>query len=83
VTDEPLVLATIERSPETWLTAEAIAIEAGLPPERVRRVLDTTAAEIIERPADEVGRPACYSTRAHYRATTSLLRRYVDALLTS
>jgi hypothetical protein len=83
VADEPLVLATIERSPETWLSAETIANETGLPPGRVRTVLDTTAAEILVLPADASGRPACFSTRSHYRATTSLLRRYVDAVLTS
>jgi hypothetical protein len=83
VTDEPLVLVTIERSRETWLSEEAIALETGLPPDRIRTVLNTTAAEIIVRAADGSGRPVCYSTRSHYRATTSLLRRYVDALLTS
>jgi hypothetical protein len=83
VTDEPLVLSAIERSDETWLSAGAIAAEAGLPPDRVQMALDSTPADILVLPADGSGRPACYSTRSHYRATTSVLRRYIDALLTS
>ena len=83
VTDEPLVLSTIERSDETWLSADAISAQAGLPLDRVQIALDSTPADIIVRPADGSGRPACYSTRAHYRATTNVLRRYIDALLTS
>jgi hypothetical protein len=83
VTDEPLVLATIERSDDTWLSAEAIAAESGLPLDRIRDILETAPAQIIAAPADGSGRPARYSTRGHYRATTSLLRRYFDALLSS
>ena len=83
VTDEPLVLATIERSDETWLSAEAIARETGLPVERVRVVLDTAPAGIIVDAPDGAGAPARYSTREHYRATAGLLRRYFDALLSS
>ena len=83
MTDEPLVLATIERSDDTWLSAEAIAAESGLPLDRVRNVLETTPAEIIAAPADGSGRPPWYSTRGHYRATTSLLGRYFDALVSS
>lgn len=81
--DEPLVLAAIERSDDTWLSAEAIAAESGLPLDRVLNILDTTPAQIIAAPADGSGRPARYSTRGHYRATTSLLRRYFDALVSS
>jgi len=80
MTDEPLVLATIERSAKTWLSAAAIASEAGLPLERVRAVLDSSAAVIVD-PAP-AGQPR-YSTREHYRATTGLVRRYLDALLSS
>jgi len=83
VTDEPLVLATIERADETWLSAEAIAGETGLPLERVQTVLDTAPASVIVDPADGSGAPARYSTLEHYRATTGLLRRYVDAILSS
>ncbi len=80
MTDERLVLATIERSDETWMSAAAIASAAGLPLDRVTAVLDSSAAVIVK------GAPAGYprySTRAHYRATTGLMRRYVDLLLSS
>ena len=83
VTDEPLVLATIERSDETWLSAEAIAGETGLPLERVQMALDTASAVVVVDPANGSGAPARYSTLEHYRATTRLLRRYVDAILSS
>ena len=80
VTDEPLVLAAIERSDETWLFAAAIAAGSGLSLERVRAVVDSSAAVIVEAAPAEHPR---YSTREHYRSTTGLLRRYVDALLSS
>jgi hypothetical protein len=80
VADGPLVLATIERTRDTWLTAERIAAECGLPLERVQAVLDGTSGEVIFTAADEPGRPPRYSTRAHYRATSSILRRYLDVL---
>lgn len=83
VADEPLVLATIERARDTWLTAGQIAAECGLPPERVQAVLDATPGDLIFTPADEPGRPPRYSTRTHYRATRSVLRRYLDALMTA
>ena len=83
VADEPLVLAAIERSSETWLSAEAIAGETGLPLERVETVLERAPSGVIVDPADGSGEPPRYSTREHYRATTGLLRRYVDALLSS
>jgi hypothetical protein len=83
VTDEPLVLAIIERSDETWLSAEAIAGEAGLPLDRVQLVLDTAPAVMVADPAEASEAPARYSTIEHYRETTGLLRRYVDALLSS
>jgi hypothetical protein len=80
VTDEPLVLATIERARDTWLTAERIAVESGLPLERVQAVLDAARSDIILAPAREPGQPPRYSTGAHYRATNSILRRFLDAL---
>jgi hypothetical protein len=80
MTDETLVLAAIDRSRETWLAAAVIASEAGLPLERVQAALDTSPAVIVE--AALAGHPR-YSTRAHYRATAGLMRRYVDALLSS
>jgi hypothetical protein len=83
VTDEPLVLATIERSDQSWLSAEAIAEQTGLPLERVQMVLDSTPAGIIVDPSGGRGEPARYSTREHYRAKTGVLRRYVDALVSS
>ena len=80
MTDEPLVLASIERSCRAWLSAADIASESGLPLERVKAALDSSAAVIIEPvPAGQ----ARYSTRGHYRATTGLVRRYLDALLSS
>jgi len=80
MTDEPLVLATIDRSDETWLSAAAIAAGAGLALDRVRAVLDSSAAVIVE--AAPAGQPR-YSTREHYRARTALVRRYLDALVFS
>jgi hypothetical protein len=68
------------RTRDTWLTAERIAAECGLPLERVQAVLDGTSGDVIFTPADEPGRPPRYSTRAHYRATSSILRRYLDVL---
>lgn len=83
VADEPLVLAAIERAPESWLTAERIAAEIGLPIDSVRTVLETTTADVIVTHAEGPGQPPRYSTRAHYRATSSILRRYLDALTTA
>ena len=81
--DEPLVLAAIERADRTWLSAEAIARESGLPLGRVQLVLDATPAGVLVTPADGPDAPARYSTRRHYRATTGLLGRYFDALESS
>jgi hypothetical protein len=82
VLDEPLILSAIERSDETWRSAEAISAETGIPLERVQAVLDTSSAGLLVAPeADSNGR-ALYSTRAHYRRTTSLFRRYRNALAT-
>jgi len=78
--DESLVLATIGRSHDTWLAPAAIASGARLPPERVQAVLDASPAVIVE--AAPAAQPR-YSTRAHYRARTGLVKRYVDALLSS
>jgi hypothetical protein len=82
VIDEPLVLAVIVRARETWRSAEAISAESGIPLDRVRRVLDATpAGVIVARGPDRDGR-ALYSTRAHYRQTTGLFQRYIEALAT-
>jgi hypothetical protein len=83
VADEPLVLETIERARETWLTAEQIAGECGLPIGRVQSVLEATPARLIVAPGDVPDRPARYSTRGHYRATRGFFGRYLDALLSS
>ncbi len=84
--DESRVLATIGRSHEAWLSAASIASEAGLPLERVQAALDSSPAVIVEAAPNgqdvSAGHPR-YSTRAHYRATTGLVKRYVDALLSS
>jgi len=81
--DEPLVLAAIERSDQAWLSAEAIASASGLPPERVHKVLHAAPADVVVAPPEVPGAPARYSTRRHYRATTGLLRRYFDAVVSS
>ena len=84
--DESLVLGIIDRSHETWLAAAAIASEAGLPLERVQAAIDASPAVIVEGAPPASDPPAAqprYSTRAHYRARTGLMRRYVDALLSS
>ena len=78
--DESRVLGIIDRSHETWLAAAAIAAEADLPLERVQAALDASPGVIVE--AAPAARPR-YSTRAHYRARTGLVKRYVDALLSS
>jgi hypothetical protein len=83
VADGPLVLATIERARETWMTAEQIAGECGLPLGRVQSVIEATPAGLIVAPGDVLDRPARYSTRGHYRATRGFFGRYLDALLSS
>lgn len=83
VADEPLVLSTIERARETWLTAEQIAAGCGLPLGRVQSVLETTRADVIVVPGDGADRPPSYSTRGHYRATRGFFRRYFDALMSA
>ncbi|HSP92275.1 MAG TPA: hypothetical protein VLN08_15270 [Vicinamibacterales bacterium] len=84
--DQSLVLATIDRSHETWLSAADIASEAGLPLERAQAALDASPAVIVEGALPASDPPAVqprYSTRAHYRATARLMTRYVEALLSS
>ena len=78
--DEPVVLVAIERARETWLTAEQIAYDCGLPVGRVQSVLETTPADLIVAPGDGRGVPPRYSTRSHYRATRAFFGRYLDAL---
>jgi hypothetical protein len=82
-TDEPLVLAAINRSDATWLTAAAIAADTSLPLERVQMTLDSNTAGVIAAPPEEQGGPSRYSTREHYRARTGILGRYFDALVSS
>lgn len=83
MTDARLVRTAISRSNETWLSAEAIAVATRLPSETVQAVLDTSRHGFIERPPESGGGPVRYSTREHYRATTGLLRRYFDAVVSS
>ena len=83
VADESLVLGTIERARETWLTAEQVAGGCGLPLGRVQSVLETTPADLIVAPGDGPDRRARYSTRGHYRATRGFFGRYLDALMSS
>jgi class 3 adenylate cyclase len=81
--DERAVLAAIRGAGATWLMAEAISAETGIAADRVRRVLETTSADVIVVSGADARGYVRYSTRDHYRKTTSLLRRYVDALESS
>jgi hypothetical protein len=81
--DEPLVLAAIERSRYTWRPAEAISEETGIPLEQVRRILETTSADVIVAPELNKQGYTLYSTRDHYQKTTSFLKRYFDTLESS
>lgn len=82
-TDEALVLTAIEDARATWRTAEGISRDTGIPLDRVRRALETTSADIIVAPEADAQRQTLYSTRNHYRKTTSFLRRYIDTLESS
>lgn len=81
--DEQLVLAAIEDSKYTWRTAEAISTETGIPLEKVRRILETTAADVIVAPRPNKQGYVLYSTRDHYQNTTSFFKRYIDTLESS
>ena len=82
-TDETLVLMAIEDARATWRTAELISRDTGIPLDRVQRALETTSADIIVAPDADAQGHTLYSTRHHYRKTTSFLRRYLDALASS
>lgn len=80
---EPLVVASIERSRYTWRPAEAISKDTGIPLDRVRRILETASADIIVAPEPNKQGYTLYSTRAHYQKTTAFLERYFDTLESS
>ena len=82
-TDEPLIVGAIERGQGTWRSAEEISRDTGVPLDRVQLVLETYSHGIIVAPPAGGNGPPLYSTRAHYRRTTGLLRRYLDALAAS
>ena len=82
-TDEALVLMAIEDAPATWRTAELISRDTGMLLDTVRRALETTSADIIVAPEADAQGHTLYSTRHHYRKTTSFLRRYFDTLESS
>jgi hypothetical protein len=81
--DEQLVIAAIEDSRYTWRPAEAVSNETGIPPDKVRRILETTPADVIIRPEPNSQGYTLYSTRVHYQKTTGLLKRYIDTLESS
>ncbi len=83
VLDEQLVLAAIEDSNYTWRTVEAISAETGIPLEKVRRILEATAAGVILAPRPNKQGYVLYSTRDHYQKTTIFLKRYIDTLESS
>lgn len=80
VTDEPEVLAAINRARATWMTAGSISLETGIAVERVQRILDASPEDVIIAPGAGPGAPPRYSTRSHYRRTTTVLRRYIDTV---
>jgi hypothetical protein len=82
-TDEVRVLTAIEHARATWRTAEGISRDTGIPLDRVRRALEATSADIIVATETDAQGHTRYSTRDHYRKTTSVLRRYLDSLESS
>jgi len=82
-TDETLVLMAIEDARATWRTAELISRDTGIPLDRVQRALEATSADIVVAPEADAQGHTLYSTRHHYRKTTSFLRRYIDTLESS
>jgi hypothetical protein len=82
-TDETLVLMALEDARATWRTAELISRDTGMLLDTVRRALETTSADIIVAPEADAQGHTLYSTRNHYRKTTSFLRRYIDTLESS
>jgi len=78
--DERLVLAAIDRAPETWRSAVDLSAATGIPLDRVQAVLRSGSAAVIVAPGAGEDGSDLYSTRAHYRETTSLVARYLEAL---
>ena len=78
--DERLVLAAIDRAPETWRSAGDLSAATGIPLDRVRAVLRSGSSAVIVAPGAGEGGGDLYSTRTHYRETTSLVARYLEAL---
>ena len=81
--NEQLVIAAIEKSPYVWRPAEAISDNTGIPLDEVRRILETTSADVIVAPEPNKQGFALYSTRGHYQKNTSFVKRYMDALESS
>lgn len=81
--DEQLVIATIENSRYIWRPAEAISKETGIPLDEVRRILETTSADVIVAPEPNKQGFTLYSTRGHYQKNTSFAKRYIDTLESS
>jgi hypothetical protein len=81
--NEQLVIAAIEDSKYVWRPAEAISNETGIPVDQVRRILETTSADILVAPEPNKQGFTLYSTRAHYQKNTSFVKRYIDTLESS
>lgn len=78
--DERLVVAAIDRAPETWRSAADLSAATGIPLDRVQAVLRSGAAAVLVAPGAGEDGGDRYSTRSHYRETTSLIARYLEAL---
>jgi hypothetical protein len=82
--DEQLVLAAINRSRYTWRPAEAIAGETGIDLNTIRRILETTAADIIVSPHQNKQGLRLYTTREHLvRTGGDVMQRFTDVDETS
>ncbi len=81
--EEQLVIAAIERSRYIWRPAEAISTDTAIPLDRVRRLLETTSADVIVGPQPNKEGFTLYSTREHYQRNTSFVRRYIDTIESS
>lgn len=74
--EEQLVLAAINRSRYIWRPAEAISRETGLPLDRVRFILENTAADVI---SGDLNRQEflLYTTQEHLsKASGDFMRQY-------
>ena len=65
-----LVLKALEDPDWDWRTVEGVAHSTGLPQQRVREVLESSAAVIRSSVHDKSGRPL-YTTREHYKKRRS------------